>query len=360
MSLTGKTSSMTLGIAVIGLGYWGKNYLRLLSTLPGVRLLYMCDEFQQAVAEHTKAYPEVTGTTDLEHILSSTEVHAVVIVTPATKHFDIARRCLQAGKHVLAEKPLTTSSEHASLLIQLAKDCNLTLMTGHTFLHNSSVIELKKRVAEQAAFGRIYSISCTRTNMGPFRKDVDCTWDLAPHDISILIYLLEEVPQWVSAVGVSLLGVDPQKDVAHISLSFPCGVLAHVHVSWADPVKTRKVVCVGSQQRIDFDDMNIQEPIRIACKGVTADCQESFTPDWRQPGPHVKLTIYDGDIIIPKVATCEPLKAQVEFFLEHVLSKSLKADEIPGVPNLALAVVRTMDAITKSISEDGCRVDVER
>lgn len=188
-------ASKTYGVGVIGLGYWGKNYLRLVSQLSAsegynVRLIAMADVFQESLDFQKKIYPGVKAYSSADELLADQDVDLVVIVTQATTHFQVASKALQAGKHVLVEKPLTTNSREAATLVELANSRGLVLFTGHTFLHNTGIQNMKKFMKDEK-FGDLYSLNFTRTNLGPFRTDVDCLWDLAPHDVAILLYLMD-------------------------------------------------------------------------------------------------------------------------------------------------------------------------
>lgn len=273
-------------------------------------------------------------------------VDAVVVCTAATSHYDLARSCLAAGKNVLIEKPITTTVSEAEELIALAKSERLTLMVGHTFLYNAGVRKVRE-LLDQTEVGHVYYLYSQRTNLGPIRQDVNALWDLAPHDISIFNYWMGASPEWVSAVGVKVLG-NCREDVGFVSLGYPDGVVGHIHVSWADPNKVREAVVVGSDKRIVFNDLNTMERVRVYEKGVTPAAAEASSYG------EYHFLMRDGDIISPRVEVSEPLKAQCRHFLECIAQAVLPFTD----GKAGLEVVRVMTAIDRSIQNKGAPVDV--
>jgi predicted dehydrogenase len=335
-----------LGIAVLGCGYWGINYVRVFNELPSSRVLVACDKQPHRLQEVGRRFPGIILTTELEHALAVPGVDAVVICTHASSHFRMARRCLEAGKHVLVEKPIATSVADADELSTIADFRQLVLMVGHTFLYNPGIRKIKEYV-KSGESGRVYYLYSSRTNLGPIREDVNALWDLAPHDVAIFNYLLDSIPVRVSAVGVRALR-NPREDVGFISLSYPTGILGHIHVSWADPNKVRELVVVGSEKRIAFNDMNPLEQVRIFEKSVFPDHDEpSSYADYR-------LMMRDGNIISPRIEVAEPLKNQCSHFMECITL---------GTPPLTSGwdgsqVVRVMEAIDRSLKRQGAPVKV--
>ncbi len=236
-----------LSIAIIGAGYWGINYVRVFNELPQTTVAAVCDQRSERLQEVERRFSGTTLTTDAAEVLSRDDIDAVVIATPATTHYHVARACLTAGKHVLVEKPITLKATHAENLINLAEDKGLTLMVGHVFLYNAGVRKVKDSI-NQDETSRVYYVYSQRTNLGPIRHDVNALWDLAPHDVSIFNYLLDSTPSWVSATGSKLLQ-SCCEDVGFISLGYQDGVIGHIHVSWVDPNKVREVVVVSSDKR---------------------------------------------------------------------------------------------------------------
>jgi predicted dehydrogenase len=333
-------------IAIIGAGYWGVNYVRMFSDLLQPENVLVCDSQPDRLAEISGRFPGVQTTTALEDFLNRDDIDSAVICTPATTHHEVSRRALLAGKHLLVEKPLTRVAEDAEELISIARERDLTLMVGHTFIHNPAVRKVKSFV-ERGDAGKLYYLYSQRTNMGPIRKDVNAIWDLAPHDVSIFNYLVGSRPDWVSAVGARVLG-NGREDVGFITLGYPGGVIGNIHVSWADPNKVRQVVVVGSDKRIVFDDLNMMERVRIFEKGVRAEPPESASY-----GEHM-IQMRDGDIISPRIEVSEPLKNQALHFLECVE----KGTEPITDGQSGMDVVRVMEAIDRSVELNGAPVRI--
>ena len=336
-----------VGVAIIGCGYWGINYVRVFSELEGTRVVVACDAREERLDEVVRRYPTVARTTKLEEALACEGVDAVIVCTNAATHHDVTRRALRAGKHVLVEKPLTTVSEDAEDLIALAAQTRTTLMVGHTFVYNAGVQKVKQYVDQSK--DQIYYLYSSRTNLGPIRGDVNALWDLAPHDVAIFNFLLDDKPEWVSAVGARVLR-NCREDVGFISLGYANGVVGHIHVSWADPFKFREVVVVGSERRIVFNDLNGLEQVRVFEKGVKPEGPEPYGY-----GEH-RLRIRDGDIISPKIETSEPLKTQCRHFLECL---ALGRPPLTG-GRAGEAVVRVLEAVDLSIKRNGAPVEVAR
>lgn len=337
-----------VGIAILGCGYWGINYVRTFTELPESRVVAVCDHRPDRLQEVKQRFREVNLTTDIEEVLQRSDVDAVAICTEAATHYSVTQRSLLAGKHVLVEKPMTTAVTDAEELVNLAESKKLTLMVGHTFLYNAGVRKVKAYI-EQDSTGRVYYLYARRTNLGPIRRDVNALWDLASHDVSIFNYFLDSTPEWVSAVGSKVLR-NCREDVGFISLGYQDNVVGHIHVSWADPNKVREVVVVGSNRRIVFNDLDNLERVRIFEKGVTPTASEAVSYG------EYHFLVRDGDIISPSVEVSEPLKAQCSHFLECVtLAK-------PPLTNggAGLAVVRVMSAIDRSIERRGAPVEVDR
>ena len=335
-----------LGIAILGCGYWGINYVRVFSELPESRVVVVCDPRPDRLQEVDRRFPGVILTTEVESASSLDGVDAAVVCTQATHHCDIARHCLAAGKPVLVEKPIATTVAEAEELIGLAEAKGVTLMVGHTFIYNAGVRRVKKYI-EQAEIGRVYYLYARRTNLGPIRQDVNALWDLAPHDISIFNYFLDDLPDWVSAVGARVLR-NSREDVGFIVLGYRDGIVGHIHVSWADPNKVREVVVVGSDKRIIFNDLDALERVKVFEKGVTYPETEVSSYD------EYHLLIRDGDIISPKIDISEPLKNQCRHFVECVAQG--------GCPLTSgqegLEVVRVMEAIDRSLEHRGAPAEV--
>jgi len=330
-----------IGVVVVGCGYWGRNYARVLGELPQSYVAAVCDESIDRLGAIATAFPTVPVTNNLDQALALPGVQAAVVATPPTAHLDVAARCLSQGVHVLVEKPMATNSEDAGALIQLAEHTGLTLMVGHTFVYNAGVRKLKEYL-DNGAIGRLYYLYARRTNLGPIRTDVNAVWDLAPHDISIFEYLLGSAPEWVSAIGASLL-CEGNEDVGFVSLMYPNGIAAHMHLSWADPNKTREVVVVGSEKRILFNDLDPLERVRVFDKGVSRIASE--------PSTFGEFTFHqrDGDILSPMVDASEPLKNECEHFVECVRTGQRPLTD----GHAGQRVVQVMEAIDESVRANG-------
>lgn len=335
-----------INIGIVGCGYWGINYVRVFSEVPNSKVILVCDPDEQRLRLVRERWQLIGTTTNWEEVLDSKWLDAVVISTPATTHFTIAQQCLLAGKHVLVEKPLSTSIDNGEALIETAEQQQRLLMVGHTFLYNAGIRKVKELMSSEA-FGKVYYLHARRTNMGPIRHDVNALWDLATHDVAIFNHLLDARPQWVSAVGSKVLG-NRREDVGFITLNYPGGIIANIHVSWVDPNKVREVVVVGSQRRIVFDDLNNLERVRIFEKGVAPlEMQANNFGEFR-------LSVRDGDIISPHVEASEPLKILGTHFLECITKgRAPLTDGRNGQE-----VVQVFSAIDKSLSQNGIPVEV--
>jgi len=346
MPVETELTSRQKGIAVIGCGYWGVNYLRVFNELPSTRVAVACDVREQRLQEVGRRLPGVELTTSVDEAIENANVDAVIVCTEATGHHAVAKRCLEAGKHVLIEKPMTTTVTDAQDLVSLAAERKLVLMVGHVFLFNPGIRKLKEHIV-MGKTGQLYYLYARRTNLGPIRRDVNALWDLAAHDVSIFNYLLDSYPSWVSAVGLKVLG-NGRADVGFISVSYPSGVVGHIHVSWADPNKVREVAVVGSETRIVFNDVNSSEQVRIYERGVAPSSPEIATYGEYQ------FLMRDGDIISPRIEVSEPLKNQCAHFIECVEL----GDRPLTCGEEGLKVVQIMSAIDQSIALNGTPVEI--
>ncbi|NJL04208.1 MAG: Gfo/Idh/MocA family oxidoreductase [Chloroflexaceae bacterium] len=334
----------TLGIGVCGCGYWGMNYVRIFSELPDTEVIAVCDQDPARLQAVQQRFPTVKLCTNMNELLQMDAIQAVVISTQASAHVGVAEQSLKAGRHLLVEKPITTTADDARHLMQLAEQENLILMVGHTFMYNAGVRKVKEYLDQTE---RIYYMYARRTNLGPIRRDVNALWDLAPHDVSIFNFFMGTSPEWVSAVGANVL-LNDRADVGFVALGYPDGVVGHIHVSWADPNKVREVVVVSSDRRIVFNDVNPQEMVRIFEKGVTVkDQAESY-------GEH-NLLMRDGDIISPRIEPSEPLKNQCKHFVECVMTGTHPQTDAQA----GLDVVRVMQAIDRSLERNGAPVALD-
>ena len=338
-------SAHSIRIGVIGCGHWGPNHGRVFSQLRDSRVTTVADPDSKRLAAIAAQFPEIVGVADYKQLLASPDVDAVAICVPTRKHFEIARDALNAGKHVLCEKPLCADVAEAQELEALSKARGLILMTGHVFLFNPGILKLRELITAGAP-GRLYYLRALRTNLGPVRQDVNSVYDLASHDISIFNFLLGAEPVSVSAVGAAFLqpGIE---DLAFISLKYPNDVVANIQVSWLDPKKLREIVVVGDRQMIVWDDLALAGPVHIYDKGII---REPYYDDFGQ----FHLLAREGDVTIPRVKPNEPLKVQDQAFLDCV--KAGRIDFSDGA--FSVGVVRVLVAIAESLKGGGAPVAV--
>ena len=300
-------------IGQIGCGYWGPNVLRNFSAQPGCWVKYVAEVNPERQTYVRANFPRSEVVSELDALLNDAEVDAVIVATPAASHHALAKQALESGKHVFVEKPLATSTEQADELVSLAAKAGKTLMVGHTFLYNAAVRYAKKLLADES-LGQLYYIYSQRLNLGQVRSDVNAWWNLAPHDVSIMMYLMnDELPVSVSAVGVSYIqpGIE---DVVFATLKWASGVTGHIHVSWLDPDKIRKMTLVGSRKMVVYDDVS-DDKIKIYDKGVDRVPKIGERMDYDQSGDY-QLIHRTGDILLPRISFQEPLKTESAHFLE--------------------------------------------
>jgi predicted dehydrogenase len=299
-----------LRVAIIGFGLWGPHYARILAgTMSGARLAACAEPAAGRLAAFERQYPSARAYADYDRMLRDGDVDAVIVATPTSTHRQVVERCLEAGLHVLVEKPLAANVADAEAMAALAKGAGRILMVGHTFLFNPAVRKIKSYI-DEGFLGEIRYLYFQRTGLGPIRQDVNALWDLAPHDLSMLRYWLGGDPVDLVARGQSYLKPGTE-DVVFVTLSYPNSVLASVHVSWLDPVKIRSVTVVGDRKMVVFDDTNATEKLRVYDRG--ADYQP-------RTGAFAEFiaSVRDGDIVIPRLESGEPLREQLEHFVECV------------------------------------------
>lgn len=336
-----------LCVGVIGLGYWGPNIVRNLAAHRSVDLAYVCDLSSYRFKRVEGFVPDSCKfVTDASSVINAPEVDAVAIVTPASTHSSLVKEAIRAKKHVLCEKPMSLDVGEGEAICASAEEAGLKLMVGYTFIFNKAVRHLKKLI-DAEKLGELYYLSATRTHLGLIRQDVDVSWDLAPHDVSIMNYALDAVPERVSAAGASPLG-SGRHDVAFITLFYPKGVIGQIHVSWVDSNKERVVRVVGSKARVVFDDLNGLEPLRVYEKGIGVS--NKAEPDFGE----FRYLLRDGDIVSPKIEMCEPLASMVDSFVNVVLNDG----ENISSGRFALKITRTLSAIQKSLAKNGAPVEV--
>lgn len=333
-----------LRIGVIGSGYWGPNLIRNFAELADSALIAIADLSEARLAHMKERYPSVQMTRDYRDLFSL-KLDAVIVATPPATHYRLVCECLEHDLHVLVEKPITLNSAHAEHLIRLADARGLKLMVGHTFVYNSAVQKLRQLI-ESGELGQIYYIDTVRVNLGLFQRDLNVLWDLAPHDISILLYLLNGASLNVSAYGTSCV-LDGVQDVVYLNLTFPNKILAHVRVSWLDPSKTRRITIVGSKKMVIYDDVETVEKIRIYDKGVEP-------PPYTDSFGEFQFAYRHGDVLIPHIHFVEPLRQECQDFLDSVrYNRTPRSDGRVG-----LNVVRVLEAAQLSLMNGGASQEV--
>ncbi|HEX5192326.1 MAG TPA: Gfo/Idh/MocA family oxidoreductase [Solirubrobacteraceae bacterium] len=332
------------GIAIVGMGYWGPNLLRVLSDTPGAEVRWICDLDSDRLTRLTRRYPAVNTTRNIDEVLADPDVEAVILATPVHTHYALATKVLESGRHAFVEKPLAPSSALADELAQLAAERERLLMCGHTFIYSPPVRAIK-RMLETRALGDIYFISSSRVNLGLHQRDVSVIWDLGPHDFSILLYWLSEMPTKVRAVGRDSI-VKGIADVAFVSLTFPSGIVANVELSWLAPSKLRRTVVVGSERMVTYDDGAV-EPIRVFDSGVVYRDPETFG--------EYHLSYRSGDIVSPRIESSEPLGLEMGDFVEAIRT----GQTLDFHTALARSVVRIVEAADLSLTEGGREILLE-
>jgi len=329
---------------VIGFGYWGPNLVRNLSECHEGDVVAVCDTNGAALDRVARRYPAIDCHTDVSTVLEDPSIEAVVISTPVGTHEGLARRALEAGKHVLVEKPLADSVSGASEIVALGREHDRIVMTGHTFLYSPAVNLIRDQL-QNNHLGTPFFISMSRVNLGQHQKDVSVVWDLGPHDFSILRYWLSESPVWVSAFGRSCV-IPNRTDVAFVNLAFASGTIAHVELSWLAPSKLRRTTIVGSEKMVVYDDTSV-EPVRIFDSGVSFPTPETFG--------EFQLSYRTGDIVSPRLDATEPLLAEMIDFCDAIRGRS----EPRSSGDFGLEVVRIIDAAERSLNLGGEPVAID-
>jgi|SRR5271166_774458 len=337
-----------LKAGLVGTGYWGPNLANSIERSGMGIVSWLCDANANNLAALARRYPDAKSTTKFQHLLDDGGLDAVLIATPTTTHHHLGKQALAAGKHVLIEKPLTTSSTESLELIRLSEKYRRVLMVGHVFEYNSA-IRVVHELIRSGEVGEIYYMNFERTNLGPVRTDVSALWDLATHDASIMCDFMGKYPISVTATGHSYLNPGIE-DVVFATFVFDTGIAAHLHASWLNPSKVRRVTVVGSKKMVVFDDLDLLHPVRLYDKRVTLPPIADITGSFLQH----KTLVIDGGTTIPVVQTQEPLLAEVSHFFACILSGSRpRSDGLSG-----LRVVQLMEAASNSMMHGSAVVPV--
>ena len=327
-------------IGVIGYGYWGPNVVRNLRAVDGCEVASVCDRSPAALKRVAQSYPDVAITTEHVDLMTSPKIDAVAIVTPVHTHFELAKAALQHGKHVFIEKPFTASTAQAEELIEIAAQHNLKIMVDHTFLFTGAVRKIRQLI-DEGVLGDIYYYDSTRVNLGLFQHDVSVVWDLAPHDLSIMDFLIRDKPEAVIATGETHL--NGLVDVAYITVYFPRNTIAHINVNWLSPVKIRTTLIGGEKRMLVWNDLEADEKLKIYDKGVAMNGNGA-------QGLYELLVSYrSGDMWAPRVEQAEALKVELNYFIDCV-----RHDQTPINDGIAgLRVVQLLEAADRSLKERG-------
>jgi predicted dehydrogenase len=343
LSRDGRAGTDRLKVAVIGCGYWGPNLIRNFTSCPDSQVVMVCDQDRSRLERSTTYCPRAELVQDFARVLADPGVEAVAIATPVCTHVPLASAALRAGKHVLVEKPLATSAREAEEMVRLADSLGLTLMVDHTFIYSPAVRRIKE-IIDSGELGEIYYIDSVRINLGLVQKDVNVLWDLAPHDLSIVDFLLGRLPRSVAAMGSCHTGAD-QEDVAYLNLDFGNSLLASFHVNWLSPVKVRHLLIGGSKKGLVYNDLNPWEPIKVYDRGITV----AEDPESRRG---LLISYRSGDVWSPHVEQSEPLQNVAAHFVECIRSRKQPLTD----GKAGLRVVRILDAAQRSIKAQGGRI----
>jgi predicted dehydrogenase len=342
-----ETREGTVGVAVVGAGYWGPNLIRNMAETPGARLAAIVDRDERRLEAVGRRWPGTSLETDIKDVLGEDSIRAVVIATPAATHHDLAIAAMEAGKDVLVEKPMAMNVAECRSLLKCAADTKRVLMAGHTFIFNSAV-KCIRDLFVAGELGEILYVYASRVNLGRIRTDVNALWNVAPHDISIVGHVLGEEPVRVRAMGRSFLqpGIE---DVAFAMFEYPSGAVAHLHASWLDPSKVRRATFVGSRKMVVYDDVETEGKIKIYDKGVRRQGPEAEYGEFQ-------LKLHSGDIHIPRITFTEPLAEECAHFIECVVKRAKPITD----GRAGLAVVAALEAAQRSLESGGDAVEIER
>src|SRR5271154_2287263 len=338
VSTSNESSENLLNIGVIGYGYWGPNVVRNFHGQEQSRVVAVCDQSQNSLQRVRQAFPDMPTTSDCVELLTSPEIDAVAVVTPVWTHFELAKTALESGKHVFVEKPFTTTAVQAEELIELAERKHLKIMVDHTFLFTGAVQRMKEMI-DDGTLGELYYYDSTRVNLGLFQHDVNVLWDLAPHDLSIMDYLLKDKPEAIVATGERHLnGV---ADIAFLTLYYPNKMIGHINVNWLSPVKVRTTLLGGERKMLVWNDLEADEKIKVYDKGVQMSTSEAV---------YQQLVSYrTGDMWAPKVEQVEALKAETAYFVDCIVNNKEPFNN--GVAGLR--VVKMLEAADVSLQLKG-------
>lgn len=344
---------MTVNVGIIGFGYWGPNLVRNFAAVKDVHVTHIADLNEARLVAARESYGTTFITKNYKDLLQDPQVHAVIIATPVSTHFRLASEALQAGKHVLIEKPMTRTVDEARKLIALAKEKGKVLMVDHTFEYCKPVEKINEYI-QHGELGEVFSISMSRLNLGLFQKDINVIGDLCPHDISFLLHLLKQMPISVNAVGMDHVQKGIEDD-CHVFLKFGKNITASIHVSWLDPCKVRRVAIVGSKKMLLYDDVEPTDKIKLYDKGIVKSKDGLPVLQYYTTPEEFQLAYKYGDVVIPKIDMKEPLFAMASHFISCIRDgKKPLTDGVSG-----LRVVKILEAAQQSLKSNGAAVPID-
>lgn len=337
-----------INVGVIGCGYWGPNLLRNFAEQEAAQLRWICDLDTERLRAMGRRYPGARQTNDYTKLLEDPQLDAIVIATPVWTHYSFGKQALEAGKHILVEKPLTASVPEAEELISMAKDRQLTLMVDHTFVYTGAVRKIKE-IVSSGELGDLLYFDATRINLGLFQDDINVVWDLAPHDLSIMDYVIERQAETVAAIGSCHVkkGIE---NIAYVLLQFPEEFIAHFHFNWLSPVKIRHTLIAGSRKMVVYDDIEPTEKVRVYDSGVTTSEKENERD--REAAYRTLVSYRTGDVWVPKIDSTEALRYVCQEFLDAITEKRPPLTD----GNAGLRVVRLLEAAQRSIDQGGAAI----
>jgi predicted dehydrogenase len=331
-------------VGVIGYGYWGPNIVRNFFNAENCVVSKVADSRNERITLLNKQFPGIIGTTSAEEVLNDPNIDAIIIATPVFSHFELAKKALENGKHVLVEKPLTSSSKEAEIIINLASQKKLTLMADHTFLYTGAITKIKE-LLDNNILGAPQYFDSTRINLGLFQPDVNVLWDLAPHDISILTYLINETPFSINATGISHTRNNIE-NIAYMTINYQSNFIAHLNCSWSSPVKVRSTLIGGDKKMVLYNDLEPSEKIRIYDTGFKHKSDEDKNT--------IMVDYRTGDVHIPKLSSKEALAGVAEDFIKSISEKNIPVSNA----NLGLRVVKILEASQESIKNNGKEIKI--
>ena len=327
-----------INIGVIGYGYWGPNIVRNFNNIMGTRVISVCDKDPSALKHVKKTYPNIDAVSECSEIATSKNIDVVAVVTPVSTHYEFAKKALLNGKHVFVEKPFTATVAQAEELISLAEKKCLTIMVDHTFLFTGAVRKIKQLIDDNE-LGNLYYYDSTRVNLGLFQHDVNVIWDLAPHDFSIMDYLINEKPCAVAANGKS--HINGIEDIAYVTASFTNNIIAHFNVNWLSPVKVRTTLIGGEKKMLVWNDVHADEKIKVYDKGIDVKNREGIY--------NLLVSYRSGDMWAPKVEQKEALELETKYFIDCITKGETPIND----GHAGLRVVKMLEACDQSLKNDG-------